>query len=425
MIILNESQNVNYVKTKIGLIPKNWEVKTLGDICIKIQDGNYGADYPKQDEFIKYGVPFLTSKVLGKEGNIDYSLIDYISVEKHTQLKKAHLKLYDVLFTNRGASVGAIGLVEEEIANGNIGPQLTLLRSKTEIVDNFFLYQVMKSKIVQSQIKKQDSGSAMKFFGISETKKFLIPIPNLQEQQKISNILSTWDKAIELKEKLIEQKKEQKTGLIETLLSGKKRIKGFNGEWKQVKLKEISHINKESLSNNTSSDYEFYYYDISSVENGNVAIQKDLIKFLDAPSRARRVFHENDILMSTVRPNLKGFAFIDFEVNDAICSTGFAVITAEEVVTNKLIYYNLFSKGIETQIEKLIVGSNYPAINAFEVGNLKIYYPLDHNERQQIVDIIYCADKELKLLQLELKFLKEQKQALMQQLLTGKVRVKA
>lgn len=302
-----------------------------------------------------------------------------------------------------------------------------MYRPKQGILDLGFITYLFKSPRGKYLLNLASPGGAgrNKTLGQKEFEETEILIPqNIEEQKKIALILSTWDKAIELKQKLIEQKKEQKTGLIETLLSGKKRIKGFKGEWKHVKLKEIAHINKESLNSNTSSDYEFYYYDISSVENGNVAIQKDLIKFLDAPSRARRVFRKNDILMSTVRPNLKGFAFIDFEVNDAICSTGFAVITAEEVATNKFIYYNLFSTGIETQIEKLIVGSNYPAINASEVGNLKIYYPFDPKERQQIVDIIYCADKELKLLQLELMFLKEQKNALMQQLLTGKIRVK-
>lgn len=406
----------NFKQTRIGKIPVDWELKKIEDVSIKVTDGTH--DTPKTT---KSGVPYITA-IHVKDGFINFDECYFVSKEVHEQIySRCNPEKDDLLLVNIGAGTAtpARVKVDYQFSMKNVA----LIKPNHQEIDGAFLesYQLFVKKKL---FKRLSSGGAQPFLSLKDIKKLDIVVPKLEEQRKISSILSTWDKAIELKEKLIEQKKEQKTGLIETLLSGKKRIKGFNGEWKQVKLKEISHINKESLSNNTSSNYEFYYYDISSVENGNVAIQKDLIKFLDAPSRARRVFHENDILMSTVRPNLKGFAFIDFEVNDAICSTGFAVITAEEVATNKLIYYNLFSKGIETQIEKLIVGSNYPAINASEVGNLKIYYPLDHNERQQIVDIIYCADKELKLLQLELKFLKEQKQALMQQLLTGKIRVK-
>jgi len=98
-----------------------WEAYSLGTSCTKIQDGNYGAEYPKANEFIDNGVPFLTSKAIGDDGKIIGSKIDYISNEKHMVLKKAQLKLYDVLFTNRGANVGAIGFVDESIAHGNIG----------------------------------------------------------------------------------------------------------------------------------------------------------------------------------------------------------------------------------------------------------------------------------------------------------------
>mgnify|MGYP003367020044 CR=1 FL=1 len=398
--------------------PNDWEEKKLGELGVFLK----GKGISKSD-IKETGYPcILYGEIYTRHHNYIKQFYSY--VDEETANKSIVIKKGDILFAGSGETKEEIGksvaYLDDSVAYA--GGDIIVLR--TNGVNNQYLaYALNHGKLAIDRAKLGQGHSVVHIYS-KELANLSIKLPSKDEQQRIVSILSTWDKAIELKEKLIEQKKEQKTGLIETLLSGKKRIKGFNGEWKQVKLKEISHINKESLSNNTSSDYEFYYYDISSVENGNVAIQKDLIKFSDAPSRARRVFRKNDILMSTVRPNLKGFALIDFEVNDAVCSTGFAVITAEEVATNKFIYYNLFSTGIETQIEKLIVGSNYPAINASEVGNLKIYYPLDYNERQQIVDIIYCADKELKLLQLELKFLKEQKQALMQQLLTGKIRVK-
>ena len=179
-----------YKQTEIGVIPEDWETICLGDICIKIQDGNYGESYPKANEFIDSGIPFLTSKAIGKDGILKRDLIDFISEEKHQQLTKAHLKINDVLFTNRGASVGAIGFVDNSISNGNIGPQLTLLRVNDEIVSSKYLFYVMKSDFVRNQISSQDSGSAMNFFGIGATKKFKCIIPSRKaEQTAIANAL--------------------------------------------------------------------------------------------------------------------------------------------------------------------------------------------------------------------------------------------
>ncbi|WP_318617141.1 restriction endonuclease subunit S [Sporosarcina sp. YIM B06819] len=217
--------HTEFKQTELGEIPVGWNIETLGSVCSKIQDGNYGAKYPKSDEMLEEGIPFLTSKVLGKYGGIQIDLINFISEEKHKELKKAHLALNDVLLTNRGASVGAIAYVTKEIAHGNIGPQLTLLRSDSEIISSEFLYQLMKSSIVQSQMQGLDSGSAMKFFGIEETKKFKVVLPNIEEQQRIAQILSTVDNQIEIYEQEKAKYEELKKGLMQQLLTGRIRVK--------------------------------------------------------------------------------------------------------------------------------------------------------------------------------------------------------
>jgi type I restriction enzyme S subunit len=195
----------------------DWEENKLGDVCEKIQDGNYGASYPKADEFIETGIPFLTSKALGNGGAIISSKIDYISLEKHKALKKAHLKLNDILFTNRGANVGAIGFVDESICHGNIGPQLTLLRTNQEIISSRFLFHSMNSFGVKKQVSSQDSGSAMNFFGIGVTSKFKIQVPSIPEQQKIADFLSSIDTKIESAHQEINQTQSFKKGLLQQM----------------------------------------------------------------------------------------------------------------------------------------------------------------------------------------------------------------
>ena len=105
----------------------NWVKQKLEDLTIKIIDGNYGSDYPSPQEMLNEGIPFLTSTVIGKDQKISLSKLKYISQEKHRLLAKAHLKENDVLFTNRGANVGNVALVSQQLNDANIGPQLTLI----------------------------------------------------------------------------------------------------------------------------------------------------------------------------------------------------------------------------------------------------------------------------------------------------------
>jgi type I restriction enzyme S subunit len=234
-----------------------WESKTLKEICEKIQDGNYGADYPKSSEFFQKGIPFLTSKTIGQDGTILEEKIDYISIVKHNQLKKAHLKLNDILFTNRGSNVGSVGLVNERIANGNIGPQITLLRCNNKIY-YLFLKEIMSSNIIQKQVKSQNSGSAMNFFGIGETSKFRIPITSIEEQTKIATFLTTVDEklqALKQKKTLLNQYKK---GVMNKIFSQEIRFKDDDGnnyqDWEKKKLGAVANKKSSNISANKIED---------------------------------------------------------------------------------------------------------------------------------------------------------------------------
>ena len=194
-------------------------------------------------------------------------------------------------------------------------------------------------------------------------------------------------------------------------------------DWKVKKIKDIAKVNAYSLTNDTTKNYEFYYYDISSVNKGKISHPQKKIKYVNAPSRAKRIFKKNDVLMSTVRPNLKGFALIDFEAKDCVCSTGFAVISAKLKSDAMFLYQNLYSHIITNQINRLIAGSNYPAINSRDVENLKIPFPNKTNEREKIAKILHTWDKAIELKEKLIEQKKELKKGLMQKLLTGEVRL--
>ena len=193
-------------------------------------------------------------------------------------------------------------------------------------------------------------------------------------------------------------------------------------DWQKVSLEDICCINRYSLTEKTSKDYKFQYIDLSSVNKGKITFSNQYMFFKDAPCRARRIIHQNDIIISTVRPNLKVFAFIDFNATDFICSTGFAVLTAKENVSNKYVYQLLYSKEIETQINNMLVGSNYPAINSSDVASLKIFLP-PLPEQEKIAGILGTWDEAIEKLSDLIEQKKVLKKGLMQKLLTGKTRL--
>lgn len=207
---------------------------------------------------------------------------------------------------------------------------------------------------------------------------------------------------------------------------GKKlmNIKSIPKGWSILRIKDISEVNKKNLSNSTMEDYSFYYIDLGAVSEGRVNIPNVRLKYKDAPSRARRVPSAGDVLMSTVRPNLKGFAAVNFNVQDVICSTGFAVITPKLKIDSDFIHQSLYSDATGRQLYRLLVGSNYPAINNIDVENLWLTYPLLERERFQISKVLVSWDDLIKntinLIEPKIKL----KQALMQQLLAGKLRFK-
>ena len=193
-------------------------------------------------------------------------------------------------------------------------------------------------------------------------------------------------------------------------------------DWEVVELEQVANIDPENLASNTALDYEFNYISLEQVTLGKLE-KTEKYKFQDAPSRARRILRKNDILVSTVRPNLMSHYWVKNEISDLICSTGFSVVrTHDEKLVASYFYHHLFANIINNQINLLVVGSNYPAINSKDVKRLKFSLP---SKPEQTAIATALSDTDALLVELEKLLAKKQaiKTATMQQLLTGKTRL--
>lgn len=215
--------------------------------------------------------------------------------------------------------------------------------------------------------------------------------------------------------------------IIGTLVRDNRRdplnhMSAFMGAWETKRLGDIADIDPENLPNNTDPDYEFSYISIEQVEAGRLLGFTETV-FRKAPSRARRVLRENDILMSTVRPNLMAHLFFRCK-SHAICSTGFAVIRSKFNLSDPgFLFAHLFGHVVNKQIDKILSGSNYPAISTADVRMIKIPCPPNVGEQRAIAEAL--ADVDGLIQSMEALIAKKQviKKAAMQQLLTGKARL--
>lgn len=176
-------------------------------------------------------------------------------------------------------------------------------------------------------------------------------------------------------------------------------------------------VDPESLPTGTAPNYTFRYIDIASATQGKLLLPDDEIEYRDAPSRARRVLRDGDVIMSTVRPNLKGFAYCRLPPGNFVASTGFAVLRAKEGTDPRFILYSILSDDVTRQIERFVVGSNYPAINSADVKRLLIPN-LSPGEQERAGEIIGTFDEAIEQTEALIAKTEEMNAALMHDLFT-------
>src|SRR5699024_78599 len=246
-----------------------------------------------------------------------------------------------------------------------------------------------------------------------------------KEQQKIAQVLSTWDQAIELKEKLIEEKKEQKKGLMQNLLTGKVRLPGFKGEWEEVELKDII----EKLNDNrgktppiTSEGYALI--EVNALEGTGIHPNYEKVsKFVDENIYKNWFRNGNpqkgDILIATVG---SVGASVVMDSNKGSIAQNIIGLRINEKFNGEFVYWMISSSYFKNHVRRVTMGAVQPSIKVPHLLQFKFKAP-SMEEMGAITKVLRTADKEINLHQQELEQLKLQKKGLMQLLLTGKVRV--
>lgn len=405
-----------YKQTEVGVIPQDWDVKNLRDCLISNPD--YGINAP--------AVPYSDTlpvyiRITDITDDGKFSPDNIVSV-RHIKADSYYLNDGDLVFARTGASVGKSYLYNRRDGSLVFAGFLIRVRTNPAKLIPEYLSNYIQTGPYWSWVKIMSTRSGQPGINGHEYGQLPIPLPKTEEQRAIAVALSDVDDLITGLDQLIAKKRDIKQAAMQELLTGKRRLPGFSGEWGFKRFEEIADIDCDNLTCDTSADYAFKYISLENVDAGTLRGYSDLV-FRSAPSRARRKVRKDDILVSTVRPNLKSHLLVKDEIDDLICSTGFSVLRCKKTLADPAyVYYHLFANDIERQIESLLSGSNYPAINGNDVKALHIPLP-PLSEQAAIAQILSDMDTEIAALEARCDKTKALKQGMMQELLTGRIRL--
>ncbi|MFQ1813358.1 restriction endonuclease subunit S [Aeromonas veronii] len=401
-----------YKHSDVGMIPYDWDTKPLGEIG----DSLIGLTY-RPSEVRNYGTLVLRSSNV-QNGTLCFD--DNVFVETDIP-ERIMVRPGDILVCVRNGSrdlIGKSALIDERAIGMTFGAFMGVFRSEF----GQFLHHVFQSGIFKKQINEH-LGATINQITNKSLNSFKVPLPPTDEERTaIANALSDVDALIATLDQVIAKKHDLKQAAMQELLTGKTRLPGFIDEWQLKRLGDVVDTDPENLGTDTATDFCFNYISLEDVDRGQLRSYSEQI-FIDAPSRARRKLMTNDVLVSTVRPNLQSHLLFKGDTGHWVCSTGFCVIRCREGITcPAFVFSHFFAADVNRQIDTLLTGSNYPAINSGDVRNLEIMFP-SYIEQCAIASVLSEMDAELSALEARRDKTHNIKQAMMQELLTGRTRL--
>ncbi|MBL7766893.1 MAG: restriction endonuclease subunit S [Chitinophagaceae bacterium] len=324
----------------------------------------------------------------------------------------------DILITVVGANIGKIAVVPDELDCSNISRSVARISIDSTKANSEFVRYFLENRI-ERLLYVYKVGGAQPVLNLDDLQQFKIPLPPHSEQHAIAQVLSTADAAIHTTEKLIAQKELRKKWLMQQLLTGRKRLKGFSGEIKpKVVGKFIKEISERNKDLNVSR--------VLSVTNSRGFInQSDQFDRSVASEDATnyKIVRKGQFAYNPSRVNVGSLDLLR-NFDEGILSPMYVVFSTDEKhLLADFLYFHLKTQWFYGHIPMFVQGSVRDSLSFDGLCSMKFIIPTIE-EQTAIAKVLQMADKEISLLKAKAEKLREMKKGLMQQLLTGKVRLK-
>ncbi len=406
-----------YKPSPLGIIPEDWEVRRLGEICdidkeslSSKTDPEYKFDYISLSDVDSDNFEISTSKQIFK---------------KAPSRARRIVKKGDVIISTVRPNLQAFFLIKNNVENLIVSTGFAVLTPKKNVLGEYLIQYVFSDK-VSRQFFQLVVGSNYPAVNSSDVAHLKLAIPHIKEQEKICNVLQLWDTAIEKQTALIEKLTLRKRGLMQQLLTGKKRLKGFSGEWKEVRLGEIGvffkggGVPKDKITNSGNkcltygdlyTKYDFVISDVKSYIDDHTANESVKIRYGDICFAGSGETKEDIGKCAAFIDNEYGYAggdIIVFRANDCNPITLSYILNSSDVIRQK---------------SNMGQGHSVVHIYPYQLEKLLIKLP-SRAEQDAIATILMESDKEIEIQKQKLAAMQEEKKGLMQVLLSGKRRVK-
>lgn len=416
--MMNKDKHIpsGYKPSPLGPIPEDWEVKRLGEV------GSFskGSGVPK-DKIISEGHPCLTYGDLYTK--YDFVIKDIKSfIDEDTSKESKEINAGDICFAGSGETPEDIGKCAAYLENcpAYAGGDIVIL-SPNNNINSLWLSYFLNSDIGGKQRYKFAQGFSIVHIYPDNLKQIQIPVPPLPEQQRIVSVLSLWDTAIAKQTALIEKLTLRKRGLMQQLLTGKKRLKGFCGEWKEVRLGEVGKFaggcafNEQEQGGQTGIPF----YKVSDMNlSGNESKMNIANNYVthEQIERLGYIVIENEAIIFAKVGAAIALERKRYAKNFIIDNNMLAYIPINNIWFMKYWFDSI-------SLSKYIQVGALPSYNASDLSIIKLKMP-SLKEQNAIASVLVNADKEIELANKKLARLQEEKRGLMQVLLTGKRRIK-
>lgn len=411
-----------YKQTEIGVLPEDWKISTL-----EVQYNITSSKRVFQSEWRDSGIPFYRAReiaVMGEGVPAPKGL--YISEEMYERYSKQYgaIKENDVLITGVG-TLGKVYVVKKDdrfyFKDGNI-----IWLQWNGQYSSQFLKQLYRTPALIDQVFGNSGGSTVPTYTITNAKATIVPCPDYSEQCEIAEVLSSVDTLIAVIEKQLSKKKAIKQGAMQELLTGKRRLPGFSGEWEE---KPISFFGNFISGNCFPIEYqgcprgELPFYKVSDFNNaGNSRVMGRANNYIShniASVLSCKIIPKNSVVFAKIG------AAISLERKRI---TGF-----DCCIDNNMMSFLPYQKNIAAymcylfqtiRFGEFVEATALPSLSGKTIGEIQRIFPPTVEEQIAIATVLSDLDFEIEALEQKLTKYRQVKQGMMQQLLTGKIRLK-
>ena len=416
---MSAGMRAGYKQTEVGVIPEDWEVVSLGRLSDFITSGSRGwARY-----YADRGALFVRSQNI-RDGRLDFADRQFVNPPLGSEGDRTRLKFSDFLITITGNSVGNVALVEQELGEAYISQHVGLVRLSDPSCGPYIFRFLAPGSIGNHQIFASQSGQSKPGLSLKNLQEFLVALPTVPEQRAIASALGDVDALLGGLDRLIAKKQGLKVAAMQQLLTGQTRLPGFSGEWARTELKRLVLT---PITDGPHMTPKFYDSGVPFLSVNNLADNRiDLTGLRYISKEDDKIFSlkckpkVGDVLLGKAA-SVGKVAIVEEDFDFNIWSP-IALVRAGELIHAKFLYYQLLSADCIGQIALLTNSSSQGNIGMGDIEKLQISFP-ERAEQSAIATILSDMDTELAALQARRSKTQALKQAMMQELLTGRIRL--